>query len=95
MRIPALTDAQVEQIQSRYTRDCAKHTFGKRYRACMENGAQYLADVAAQNGLTARTVAREVWRHLTLVGQPLARIDDASFIFAAAVELLEPSEDAG
>lgn len=71
-------------------RDTAKKVLGDRYRAQMAEGGRMLSEMATAKKCGVLEVALNV-------SQSAARKDDmnaVTFILAAAVELLEPSEDA-
>jgi hypothetical protein len=70
-------------------RDHAKRVLGDKYRARMEEGGKLLSGIAEAKGCCVTEVALNA-------SQAAARKGDMSavgFILAAAVELLEPSED--
>jgi hypothetical protein len=72
-------------------RDTARKVLGDSYRARMAEGGRMLSEMAEAKKCGVLEVALNV-------SQSAARKDDmnaVTFILAAAVELLEPSEDAG
>jgi len=71
-------------------RDAARRALGDKYRAKMAEGGELLSGVAQARGCGVLEVALNVSQAAHRAGD----LDSIPFILAAAVELLEPSEDA-
>ena len=72
-------------------RDHAKRALGDKYRARMKEGGKLLTGIAEAKKCGVMDVALNVSQSAARKGD----MNAVAFILAAAVELLEPSEDVG